>query len=269
LSRRLHVESWGDPRAPRVVCLHGVTGHGGGMHRLAERWLSAFHVLAPDLIGHGASPFEPPWSIDEHLDALVATIGTEPGIWIGHSFGGRLAFELAARRPELVERLVLLDPALRIDPEIALHVAEQARGDRSYSSFDEGIDRRFHESVLSRAARDVVAADLEGFLVADTDGDGRWRYRYSQAAVVASYGEMSAAPPPFEAVRIPTLLVLGEDSYVPYDDFLEAHRKALGDLLEVVTVPGGHTVLWDALDETGEAIAVFLAGSERAARAAG
>ena len=101
-----------------------------------------------------------------------------------------------------------------------------------------------------------MAADLEGFLVADSDG--RWRYRYSQAAIVASYGEMASAPPPFDAVRIPTLLVLGADSYVPYDHLLDAHRSALGDLLEVVTVPGGHTLLWDALEETAAAISGFL-----------
>jgi pimeloyl-ACP methyl ester carboxylesterase len=70
---------------------------------------------------------------------------------------------------------------------------------------------------------------------------------------------MATAPPPFTDVRIPTLLVLGADSYVPYDHLLDAHRAALGELLEVVTVPGGHTVLWDALDETVAAIAGFLA----------
>ena len=101
-----------------------------------------------------------------------------------------------------------------------------------------------------------MVEDLDGFLVADHDG--RWRYRYSQAAVVASYGEMSSAAPPFEDARIPTLLVLGEDSYVRYDNLLGAHRAALGDLLEVVTVPGGHTVLWDALEETSNAIAAFI-----------
>ena len=58
---------------------------------------------------------------------------------------------------------------------------------------------------------------------------------------------------------VPTLLVLGQDSYLPYDHLLDAHRNAAGDLLEVVTVPGGHTVLWDALDETASAIARFLA----------
>jgi len=253
----LHVETWGDADAPRVVCLHGITGRGAGWHRLAGGCLGDYRVTAPDLIGHGASPYEPPWSITEHLDALVATLGTEPSTWIGHSYGGRLALELAARRPALVERLVLLDPAMLLDPVIALHVAEFSRGDRSFASFDEGVERRFQESGLHHTPRESVVEDLEGFLVADHDG--RWRYRYSQAAVVASYGEMSSAPPPFADVRIPTLLVLAKESHVRYDDLLDEHRAALGDLLQVVTVPGGHTVLWDALEETSRAISTFLA----------
>lgn len=256
MTRTLHVEAWGEAEAPRVVCLHGVTGRGAGWHRLATGCLASYRVIAPDLIGHGASPYEPPWSIGEHLDTLVATVGAKPSIWIGHSFGGRLALELAARRPALVERLVLLDPAVLLDPVIALHVAEFSRGDRSFASFDEGVDRRFEESGLHHTPRDSVVEDLEGFLVADHDG--RWRYRYSQAAVVASYGEMSSVPPPFADVRIPTLLVLAKDSHVRYDDLLDDHRAALGDLLEVVTVPGGHTVLWDALQETSSAISAFL-----------
>ena len=256
--RRLHVETWGNPAAPRVVCLHGVTGHGGGVRRLAEGALAGYHVLSPDLLGHGSSPYEPPWSIAEHVEALRTTLGPEPGAWIGHSFGGRIALEVAARHPGAVERLVLLDPAILIDPVIALHVAELARVDRSYASFEEGVERRFEESALSRSSRDVVADDLEGFLVEDA-ADRRWRYRYSQAAVVASYGEMASPPPPFAAAKIPTLLVLGEDSYVTYDHLLDAHRGALGDLLTVVTVPGGHTVFWDSLEETSSAIVAFLA----------
>jgi lipase len=256
MSRTLHVETWGDPESPRVVCLHGVTGHGGGYRRLAEDWLGDYHVVAPDLLGHGSSPYEPPWSIGEHVRLVVEAVGSEPAAWIGHSFGGRLAFEVAARHPELVERLLLLDPALRVDPEIALIVAEKDRRDRSYASFDEGIERRFAESLLTRTKREHVVDDLQGFLVEDEDG--RWRYRYSQAAVIAAYGEMASVPPPFDDVRIPTLLVRGEDSYVTYDHLIGAHREALGALLEEVTVPGGHTVQWDALEETAAAISAFL-----------
>ena len=76
---------------------------------------------------------------------------------------------------------------------------------------------------------------------------------------MTAYAEMATPMPAFSSVRLPTLLVLGAGSYLSYDHLLEAHRDALGDLLEVVTVPGGHTVLWDALDETAEAVGRFLA----------
>ena len=75
----------------------------------------------------------------------------------------------------------------------------------------------------------------------------------------AAYGEMASQPPPFEAARVPTLLIQGEDSYLSYDHLIDAHRAALGGLLQVATVPGGHTMLWDALEETAAAIASFLA----------
>jgi len=252
---KLQLEEWGVRDDPRIVCLHGVTSQGRHFARLAEK-LPGFHVQAPDLIGHGSSPYEPPWDLETHAGAVVETVGAAPAILIGHSFGGRLALELAARAPKLVPKLVLLDPAIHVLPPVALFAAENARKDRAYVSFEEGIDRRYDESQLSRAARELVEDELRGHLVWE---DGSYRYRYSQSAVVAAYGEMASEPPPFEQARVPTLLVLGAQSYLPYDHLLDAHRAALGDLLEVVVVPGGHTVLWDALDETVSAIRGFLA----------
>ena len=151
---------------------------------------------------------------------------------------------------------MLLDPALLISGNAALNGAEGARVDRSYASFDEAIDRRFEESRLSRAPRELVASELREHLVEERDG--RWRYRYLQSAVIAAYGEMSREPPPFELARVPTLLVLGEESYIPYDHLLDAHMAVLGEELEVVRVPGGHTVLWDAFEETVAAVERFL-----------
>jgi len=252
----LACEEWGEPGAPRVVCLHGVTSHGRHFAKLAAEALQGYRVLAPDLVGHGSSSYEPPWTIGAHVDAVVRTVGTEQAMLIGHSFGGRLAFEIAARAPKLVPRLVLLDPAIFVPPWIAAAAAENARQNRAYVSFDEGIDRRYDESQLSRAPRELLEEELATHLVWD---DGGYRYRYSQSAVIAAYGEMASTPPAFERVRVPTLLLLGESSYVPYDHLLDAHRAALGELLEVVVVPGGHTVLWDAFDETAAAVAAFLA----------
>jgi len=252
---RLRLEEWGEPGAPRVVCLHGVTSHGRHFAKLAEA-LPGLHVLAPDLLGHGSSPYEPPWDLETHIDAIVETVGAAPASLVGHSFGGRLAFEIAARAPKLVPRLVLLDPAILLLPHVALFAAENARKERAYVSFHEGIDRRYDESQLRRAPRELLEEELRGHLVIHEDG--LYRYRYCQSAVVAAYGEMASQPSPFERVRIPTLLVLGARSYLPYDHLLEEHQAALGDLLEVVVVPGGHTVLWDALDETIAAVRAFV-----------
>jgi lipase len=255
VTRTLHLHTWGAADLAPVVCLHGVTAWGGHFEQLAAR-LATRRVIAPDLLGHGSSSHEPPWRIEDHLAALDSSLDDRPAPWVGHSFGGRLALERAARRPETVERLVLLDPVVVLAPHVAQWAAENARPDRRYDSFAQAIDRRYDESQLHRAPRGRVEAELAGHLVEHPDG---WRYRYSQAAVVTAYSEMATQAPSFASIRVPTLVVLGEDSYLPYDLHLGAHRAAAGDLLEVLRVPGGHTVLWDALDETADAIGRFLA----------
>jgi lipase len=247
---------WGEAGLPALVCLHGVTSHGRHFAELAERLADSFHVIALDLRGHGDSLWEPPWHLEQHVADVLDAAPEARCAWLGHSFGGRVAYEAAAAVPERVGRLVLLDPAIRIPPHVGIAAAENARRDRSYVSFQEGIDRRYEESVLTTAPRELVEEELREHLVPDEEG--RWRYRYCQSTVVAAYGEMTREPPPFERVRIPTLLVLGQTSYLPYDDLLGAHAAALGDLLDVARIAAGHTVLWDALDDTVSAVERFL-----------
>ena len=257
----LRVHAFGPPGGAPVVALHGVTSHGRHFRRLAREHLPERRVLAPDLLGHGDSPWEPPWDLDSHVEALLASLPEEEADWIGHSFGGRLAFEVAARWPGRVRRLVLIDPAILLAPHVGLFTAENARLDRSYDSVAEAIERRFDESRLLGGAspelRTVLEEELEPHLV--TAEDGRFRYRYAQSAVVAAYGERCRTPPPFDAVRAPTLLVRGRHTYVPYDHLVDEHRAAAGDLLTDVVVEGCHTLLWDAYDETAAALARFLA----------
>ena len=248
--------AWGEESLPSLVCLHGVTSHARHFRELAERLAGRVRVVALDLRGHGGSSWEPPWHLEQHVADVLAAAPAERCVWLGHSFGGRIAYEVAAAAPERVERLVLLDPAIRLPPHVGLASAEHARADRSYDSFEEGIDRRYEESVLTTAPRELVEEELRMHLVRDEDG--RFRYRYCQSAVVAAYGEMTREPPPFERVRVPTLLVLGETSYLPYDHLLDGHRAALGDLLQVERIAAGHTVLWDALDLTAGALERFL-----------
>ena len=241
----LHVHEWGDRSAPTVVCLHGVTAHGERFKQLAEeRWASRFHVLAPDLRGHGRSTWEPPWTFAQHVADLLETF-PEPASWVGHSFGGRLVVELAARHPELVQRAVLLDPALHVLPHVAAFAAELELTDPVYDSVEAYVDSRTDAGGLDRRR---AIADME--LQIDVLPDGRVRRRNSQAAVVSIYGELATEPPP--PPRAPTLLL-----YAPEYGLVRDEHVALFE--HVVTVPGMHMVMWSAFDAVADAVEQFLA----------
>ena len=241
---KLHVHEWGDPSLPALVCLHGVTAHGERFKQLAEeRWARRFHVLAPDLRGHGRSSWEPPWTFAQHVDDLAETF-PKPCNWLGHSFGGRLVLELAVRRPELVRRAVLLDPALHVLPQVAEHIANQERADQVYDSVEAYVDSRSDAAGLDRAR---AIADMK--LHVDALPDGRVRRRSSQSAVVSIYGELATEPP--RPPQVPTLLLYAPDYGLVRDEHVRQYET-------VFTVPGGHMVMWSAFDAVADAVEQFL-----------
>ena len=253
---RLHVHRWGDPQAPPVVCMHGVMGHGGRFRRLAQTYLPDRDVIAVDLRGHGRSGWEPPWDLATFVADVCETLDAE-GVGradvIGFSFGGRLGLELAAAHPARVRRLVLLDPAIQLAPDVALALAESARLDLSFGDVDAAVVARL--ASLAHTTREMVAEDVAEAL--ETGADGRLHYRVARSAVVAAYGEMARVPS--LPVACPTLLVRAADGIL---DDRQEHllRAVMGDRLRVVGVPGNHPVMWDAYAQTGRAVADHLVG---------
>ncbi len=255
---RLHVHEWGDPAAPPLVCLHGVTGHGERFRRLAEERLrTARRVLAFDLRGHGRSSWEPPWTFATHVADLAETaeaLGLEGADWAGHSFGGRLVLELAAARPGLVRRAVLLDPAIQLLPHVAADSAAAELREPIYPDRDAFLAERLDAN--PQTPRFHVEEDADEHL--EPLRDGTLRRRTCQPAVISIYGELASAPPPPETLKAPTLLLHAPDYGLVGERQIDAYRSALGARLRVVAVPGMHMVMWDAFDETAAAIADFL-----------
>jgi lipase len=215
-------------------------------------------VLAPDLRGHGHSDWEPPWSLETHVGDVLAAMdeaGVERADLVGHSFGGRIALELLAASPGRVGRLVLLDPAIWVPPPIALDRAELYLVPPAFRTRDEAIAARLANG-LHHTPMDMLEEELDDHLVRGEDG--LLRYRYAASAVVAAYGEMARRPPPWDRLPAPTLLVRGVESEVVPEAVVGLVRDGLGDRVEIVDVPGGHNVTWDALDETAAAVTRFL-----------
>jgi lipase len=254
---RLHAVEYGDPAGPPVVCLHGVTGEGERFGRLGSGPLASHRVVAFDLRGHGHSDWSPPWTTGSlAADALdtADALGIERAGWVGFSFGGRVAAALALRAPERVDRLALLDPALQLPAEFCEVQAEEEREPAVFASVDEAVDARLAEGTLFHTSREWLEEELGRHL---EPVDGGLRYRYSPLAAIAAWSEMADRPP--EVADLPTLFVRGERSWLPQDPQVERYSQRLGERFRLVTLPGGHSLLWDAFDPTGTLLAEFFA----------
>jgi lipase len=254
----LKTRHWG-PQGPQgIVCIHGIAQHGGVFEGIGERLAAAGHaVTAVDLRGHGESGREPPWNIETHVGDLVETIeslGIESAVWVGHSFGGRLAAELAARRPELAQRLALLDPGLMVPPDRALRGAEIERLDWSFATVDGAVNALLSNESMVAPPRDVITTYVQDDV--RKGADGRYRFRFSPSAAVVAWSEMTLPPPP--VARVPTLIVHVEAPLADVKAHGERYLAQLGDLLTLVEVPNGHNVLWESPRETIAAVERFL-----------
>ena len=145
----IHVTRWGDS-GPRVVLVHGgaqgtaVAGESNfsNQRNLAER---GFQLVVPDRPGHGKSP-DPGRPDDAEADGLwVADLLGEGAHLLGHSFGGCVALSAAARRPEAVKSLTLIEPAMfqvaAGDPAVRRQLFAMLRA-RIFSFSDAGLARR-------------------------------------------------------------------------------------------------------------------------------
>jgi lipase len=237
----LNVHHLGDPDGEPLVCLHGVSGHGRRFGPLAER-LGNRHVIAPDLRGHGGSGKEPPWDMGTHVNDLLETIDVPMADWAGFSYGGRIAAQIAAMYPERVRSLILLDPALQLPPELAHQKADGARTREEYASWEEAVEGQKDPDDPYDTPRHHFEDEVrENFVLSE----GRYVAKWDPAMTVVAFSEMSRTAPP--EAPVPTLTIEGDASWVP----------PLGRGT-VVRTRAGHGVLWDAFDETAEAIRSHL-----------
>ena len=86
---------------------------------LVSELVNDFHLILPDIHGHGQSGYRTPLTLDE-MTADYYRLQTELNltkvIWIGHSIGGMIGMRLALAHPEAIESLVLIATTARPDP---------------------------------------------------------------------------------------------------------------------------------------------------------
>jgi pimeloyl-ACP methyl ester carboxylesterase len=256
--RRVSALVWGDAD-PELVLVHG-----GAQN--AHTWDTVALALdrplvAVDLPGHGHSDWRDDrgyWPVNNANDVATAIRALAPSadLVVGMSLGGLTSIALAARHPELVARLMLVDVTPGVDRDKAAPIAAFVAGPEQFESFDEILERTiaFNPTRTESSLRRGILHN------AREHDDGSWTWRYDRWRL----GEGEDIPdfrPLWDDVSkltMPLMLVRGADSAVVGDeDVAELRRHQPGVLVEVVE-GSGHSVQGDRPVELARLIGSFL-----------
>jgi pimeloyl-ACP methyl ester carboxylesterase len=111
---KLHYLDWGNGEKPPLILVHGTMDHARSWDWVARGLCLDWHVIAPDLRGHGDSDWSPDGAYLsayylQDLADLIDTLGFESVSIVAHSFGGNSAARYSAIYPDRVKHLVLVD----------------------------------------------------------------------------------------------------------------------------------------------------------------
>lgn len=110
----LHYWDWGNPGAPPLIMLHGGRDHGRSWDWLAGRLRDRWHIIAPDLRGHGDSAWAPgaaygvPFYTND-LDRLIEAAGLVRPVLVSHSLGGNIALRYTGIYPERIRAVIAIE----------------------------------------------------------------------------------------------------------------------------------------------------------------
>jgi 3-oxoadipate enol-lactonase len=197
-----------------------------------------------ELRGFGRTPMPPDGGFS-HAEDLIARLDG-PSVLVGASFGGQVCLEVAARRPELVTEMVLLDAAL---PDHAWSEEVLRFSDRE--------DELLEQGELRAAA--VLNAD---FWLADPAGRERVIAMQERAFELQSESEAEEVEPDsieLGAVTARTLVAVGELDKSDFHRIAERLRQELPNAEHAVIAGAGHLPALERPEETARLVREFLA----------
>ena len=192
---RLHYIDWGNTEAPPMLLLHGGRDHCRSWDWIARQFSDDWHVIAPDLRGHGDSD----WVADGNyemaaylydIDQLIFQQNLSPVMIVAHSLGGNIALRYSGLYPENVHAVVAIE-GLGLSPKMQAELRERSlterlkgwikkrrdlagRLSRKYASIEEAVKRMKDEN---QHLTEEMATHLTAYGVnQNEDGTFSWKF---------------------------------------------------------------------------------------------
>ncbi len=274
---KLHYNDWGNEDAPPLLLIHGGRDHSRSWDWLAERLRKKWHIIAPDLRGHGNSDWVPDGNYSSEafvydVAQLVHQLDLSPVTIVGHSLGGNIALRYTGLYPENVRKLVAIEglgpsPALMAEREarpmadrIRHWISEKReaaeRTPRRYANFSDALERMKAENdfLTEGQAEHLTRHGLSR----NEDGSYSWKFDnyFNVLTQVDIKPEEQHAL--WGAITCPTLFCYGGRSWAsnPEDDrrINYFNCDARVELFE----DAGHWLQHDAFEQFADVLENFL-----------
>jgi pimeloyl-ACP methyl ester carboxylesterase len=275
---RLHYVDWGNPDKPPMLLVHGGRDHCRNWDWTAEALREDWHVIAPDLRGHGDSQ----WSTDGNYNLagyiydfaqLIHQQRLAPVTIVSHSLGGVISLRYAGLYPDTVKKIVAIEgigpsPARlaeyrartivdRMDDWIKEQRMLSARLPRRYASIEDAFKRMQEENphLTAERARHLTEHGV------NQNEDGTYSWKFDNYVRAFPPYDMPARDivTLWERITAPTMLLWGKESKWASDP-TEDGRAAYFKKARVVGVErAGHWLHHDRLDEFLRLLREFLA----------
>jgi pimeloyl-ACP methyl ester carboxylesterase len=243
---RLHYVDWGNHDAPPLILVHGGRDHCRSWDWVAEELRHDWHVIAPDLRGHGDSAWSPDGTYDTatyvyDLAQLVHQLDRSPVTIVAHSLGGNVSLRYTGLYPDNVSKLIAIEglgpsPKVRAERDAIplpdrwrkwIKAKREAAGrlPKRYPSLDDALERMRAENTY---LTEEQASHLTIHGVSRNE-DGTYSWKFDNHLNVWPFTDIPQAELEalWRAISCPVLLLYGANSWAsnPEKDGRARHFK--------------------------------------------
>ena len=270
LPKNLHLSylEWHQGNKP-LLLLHGLADHSLVWSSLGDFLAQDYHIVAPDLRGHGDSgkPSQGYSFADVigDLEALINHLGWSKFHVLGHSWAGKLVPIWARQNPQLFNSLILVDPffigkmprILKVTFPLLYRLLSFLKVMGPFASYEEAIEvaKQLKEyQGWSKLQEQVFTSGIE------QKADGTWGSKFTVDARNQIFEEVMLVSGLTQNIEISTLLVVPEQGLTRREWQLKPYKTYLGNL-EIVSVLGNHWAFLGEEEAFNQVVKNFLISS--------
>jgi pimeloyl-ACP methyl ester carboxylesterase len=241
---RLNYVDWGNADAPPLLLIHGGRDHARSWDWVAEELRHDWHIIAPDLRGHGDSAWSPDGNYEMSafvydIAQLIHQLNLAPVTIVSHSMGGNIAIRYTGLYPENVRKLVAIEglgpsPAMIAERE-SLGIQKRfrqwiedkrnaaGRTPKRYPNIEAAYERMKGENayLTNEQARHLTVHGIS------RNEDGTWSWKFDNYLNIWAIFDMPREDllAIWHSITCPVLMLYGEKSWAsnPEKDGRLAH----------------------------------------------